>query len=354
MRSLRIAITADPGIPVPPRHYGGIERIVHLLVCGLSERAHQITLFADKTSQSPGQLVAYPASTGNSTGDFIRNAARITREIQKGHFDLIHSFGRLGYLTTLLPLRIPKLMSYQRPITPRSIVWSTRMARGSLHFTACSRQMTAPVRDLAPWHVVYNGVAPERYRFQPAVAADAPLVFLGRVEHIKGAHLAVEVAKRTGRRLIVAGNIPQGEEHAAYFESEIKPYVDGQQISYVGPVDDEQKDALLGGAAALLMPILWDEPFGIVMAEALACGTPVIGLRRGSVPELVQHGVNGFVCDDLDALAGAVGRVGEIDRRNCRRVMEDSFSGPAMVDSYLSVYQSMLARYNASQLSTVA
>jgi glycosyltransferase involved in cell wall biosynthesis len=341
MRSLRIAITADPGIPVPPRHYGGIERIVHLLACGLSERAHEITLFADGASQVPGRLVAYPASTGNSTGDFIRNAARITREIQKGHFDLIHSFGRLGYLATLLPLRIPKLMSYQRPITPRSIIWSTRMAHGSLHFTACSRQMTAPVRHLAGWYVVYNGVPPERYEFRPTVDADAPLVFLGRIEYIKGAHLAVEVAKRTGRKLTIAGNIPG--DHAAYFDAWIKPYVDGRQISYVGPVDDCQKNTLLGGAAALLMPILWDEPFGIVMAEALACGTPVIGLRRGSVPELVQHGVNGFVSESLEAMVAAVGRLGEIDRCKCRRVMEDSFSGPAMVDSYLNVYRSMLA-----------
>jgi glycosyltransferase involved in cell wall biosynthesis len=201
--------------------------------------------------------------------------------------------------------------------------------------------MTAPVRDLASWHVVYNGVPAERYEFHSTVAPDAPLVFLGRVEYIKGAHLAVEVAKQTGRKLIIAGNVP--EAHAAYFDAKIKPYIDGQQISYAGPVDDFQKNTLLGDAAALLMPILWDEPFGIVMAEALACGTPVIGLRRGSVPELVQDGVNGFVCDDVEVMVAAVGRLGEIDRCNCRRVMEDQFSSSSMLDGYLRLYNNLLS-----------
>ena len=341
MHSLRIAITADPEIPVPPQHYGGIERIVHLLACGLSERAHDVTLFAERHSSVPCRLVPYPEETGNSTRDLIRNAARVTLEVQKGHFDLVHSFGRLAYLTTLLPLRIPKLMSYQRCITPRSVIWSTRLARGSLHFTACSLQMTAPVRDLAPWHVVYNGVPLETYELQPDVPTDAPMVLLGRIEYIKGTHLAIEVAKRTGRRLIIAGNIPQ--EHSAYFSSEIKPHLDGKLISYTGPVDDSQKNTLLGGAAALLMPILWDEPFGIVMAESLACGTPVIGLRRGSVPEVVEHARNGFVCENLDELTAAVARIDEIDRQECRRTMEGRFSGPAMVNGYLDVYQSLLA-----------
>jgi glycosyltransferase involved in cell wall biosynthesis len=334
MRSLRIAITADPGIPVPPQHYGGIERIVHLLACELAGRGHQVTVFARRGSQLPCRLVPYP-------GDAIRNAGRIALEVRRAHFDLIHSFGRLAYLTTLLPLSIPKLMSYQRRITPRSVVWGARLARGSLHFTACSRHMVAPVRGLAEWHVIYNAVPLERYSFRDTVPADAPLVFLGRVEHIKGAHLAVEVARRTGRKLVIAGNVPA--DHAAYFDAQIQPYLDGRRISYAGPVDDAQKNALLGGAAALLMPILWDEPFGIVMAESLACGTPVIGLRRASVPEVVEHGVTGFVCDDVEGLAQAVGHLSEIDRRTCRRVMEARFSGPAMVNDYLSLYHSVLA-----------
>jgi glycosyltransferase involved in cell wall biosynthesis len=335
MRTLQIAITADPEIPVPPKHYGGIERIVHLLACELTEKGHNVTLFADRDSNVPCRLIPYP-------GPGIRNAARIGLEVRRGHFDLIHSFGRLAFLTTLLPLRIPKLMSYQRQITPRSVVWGTRLAHGTLHFTACSRQMTAPVRNLAPWHVVYNGVPLDRYDFQPAVVADAPLVFLGRIEYIKGAHLAIEVAKRAGRKLIIAGNIPQGEKHAAYFEAAIKPHLAGGQIAYAGPVDDAAKNLLLGGAAALLMPILWDEPFGIVMAESLACGTPVIGLRRGSVPEVVDHGATGFVCDNIRQLIASVARVGEIDRHACRRVMEDRFSGPAMAAGYLNVYQTVL------------
>src|SRR5262249_10100309 len=138
--------------------------------------------------------------------------------------------------------------------------------------------------------------------------------------------------------LILAGNVPDEQRHRHFFESHIAPSLDGVHVTYLGPVDDTAKNQLLGRASALLMPILWDEPFGIVMAEALACGTPVIGLNRASVPEIVTDGVNGFICDSLDALVDAVGRLGEIDRAACRRIMEDRFSDAAIVDAYEMLY----------------
>jgi glycosyltransferase involved in cell wall biosynthesis len=202
--------------------------------------------------------------------------------------------------------------------------------------------MTEQVRDISPVHVIYNSVSPTLYEFQPEVNAAAPLVFLGRIERIKGTHLAVEVARRTGRKLIIAGNIPVGDTHKAYFNDHILPHIDGVRIKYAGPVADTEKNQLLGRAAALLMPILWDEPFGIVMAEALACGTPVIGLNRGALPEVVEHGRNGFVCSSVDELEQATMRVGEIRRSECRKVMEERFSAPVMVDGYLKLYDSVL------------
>ena len=172
--------------------------------------------------------------------------------------------------------------------------------------------MMAPVQDVGVWHLVYNGVDLSAFDFTKAVRPDAPLVFLGRIEHIKGTHLAIDVARKTGIPLVIAGNI--APEHRAYFTGQVQPHIDGKLITFLGPVDDAQKNDLLGRARALLMPVLWEEPFGIVMAEAMACGTPVIGLARGAVPEIVEEGKTGFVCGDLDGLVTAANRVGAIDK----------------------------------------
>jgi glycosyltransferase involved in cell wall biosynthesis len=168
------------------------------------------------------------------------------------------------------------------------------------------------------------------------------LVFLGRVEEIKGPHLAIEIARRTNLPLVIAGNVPDNQRQ--FFETRIAPHIDGKAVSYIGPVDDAAKNALLGNARALLMPILWEEPFGIVMAEAMACGTPVLGLARGSVPEVVEHGVTGFVSDDVDGLVAAVRKLETISRDACRARAERLFSDTAVVENYLAVYREMLNR----------
>jgi glycosyltransferase involved in cell wall biosynthesis len=202
--------------------------------------------------------------------------------------------------------------------------------------------MVAPVDRLAAWRVIDNAVPVERFTFTAEVPGDAPLVFLGRIEEIKGAHLAIRVARQAGRRLIIAGNVPADVQSRAYFRESIEPHIDGVRVVYVGPVDDERKSEVLSGAAALLMPILWDEPFGIVMAEALACGTPVIGLSRGAVPEVVEAGQTGFVCDTVEAMAAAVPRLAEVSRARCRRTAEARFSQAALVDAYEALYASLL------------
>jgi glycosyltransferase involved in cell wall biosynthesis len=231
-------------------------------------------------------------------------------------------------------------MTYQREVTRRSVALGHRLSRGSLQFSAISRQMMRAVQDIGTWHLVYNGVDVGAYRFVGAVRPDAPLVFLGRIEPIKGPHLAIEIARRTNSKLVIAGNIPPA--HQGFFEREVGPLIDGDRIAYVGPVDDAQKSELLGAARALLMPILWEEPFGIVMAEAMACGAPVLGLRRGAVPEVVEDGVTGFVRDTVDELVEAVGRLHEINRLASRRRVEALFSETMVLDGYLAVYDAML------------
>jgi glycosyltransferase involved in cell wall biosynthesis len=202
--------------------------------------------------------------------------------------------------------------------------------------------MTQHVKHIGRWTMIPNGVSLDAYDFRPSVPPDAPLVFLGRIEEIKGPHLAIEIARRAGRRLIIAGNIP--DEKRGWVDEHVLRYVDGNRVLYIGPVDDKQKNALLGKAAAFLMPILWDEPFGIVMAEAMACGTPVLGLSRGAVPEVVQHGVTGFVERDIDGLVAATRRLSSLDRGASRTRVEALYSGKAVVDAYEGLYRTLVER----------
>lgn len=333
---MRIAVTVDPEIPVPPIRYGGIERIVDMLVRGLVARGHSVTLFAHQESDVPCTLKAYPGRRSQHPLDTARNTAFVSTAIARGGFDIVHSHARLAYLLPLMPFSVPKVMSYGRKVSRRSVRWGNRLSRGSLAFTGVSRHIVDEAGGGPNWHVVYNGVPVDSYVLREQVSADAPLVFLGRMEPIKGPHLAIEVARLAGRPLILAGNVP--DQGAEYFQHEIQPHIDGCSVQYVGPVDDAAKDQILGQACALLMPVLWDEPFGMVMAEALACGTPVIGLRRGAVPEVVQDGITGFVCDSVETMVEAVGRITEIDRRTCRSVMEQRFSDRVMVDAFESLY----------------
>jgi glycosyltransferase involved in cell wall biosynthesis len=265
----------------------------------------------------------------------------VSSAIARGGFDLVHSFARLAYLTPLLPRPIPKIMSYGRAVAPSSVRLGNLLSRGTLHFTGCSAQLIHRWASRPNFHVIYNGV-PLNYIPADRVSSDAPLVFLGRLEHFKGPHLAIQVAKHTGRRLVIAGNLPCGAVHEQYFETFILPHLDGTNIRYVGPVNDEQKNALLGRSAALLFPILGDEAFGIVMAEALACGTPVIALDRGPTPEIVAHGVNGFLCRSVEEMVSAVAHLREIDRRACRRIAEVKFSDCVIVDGYERLYRQLL------------
>lgn len=339
---MRIALTADPELPVPPVHYGGIERIVDMLAVGLRARGHEVALFAHPDSTAPAWLHGWPGGRSRDPMDTLRNSLALASAVRRGGFDLVHSFSRIAYLTPLLPLPIPKLMTYQRSINPRTVALGYRLSRGTLHFSAISRWMMRGVENIGSWRYVPNGVPIATFAFRDAVPPNAPLAFLGRIEEIKGPHLAIEVAKRTGLDLVLAGNVPP--EHRKWFDAHVAPHIDGTQIRYVGPVDDAEKDALLGRAAALLMPILWDEPFGIVMAEALACGTPVIGLDRGAVSEVVDDGLTGFVRADMDGLIEATRRIPELHRAACRAAVESRFSADVVVDGYVEIYREIVRR----------
>ena len=341
---MHIAITADPELPVPPRLYGGIERVIAMLAAEFIARGHEVSLFAHPDSTAAATLFPWPGASSHSRADTIRNALFLWREVRHMNIDVLHSFSRIAYLLPLLGHPVPKLMSYQRPITRSTVKLGHALSRGSLEFSAISQWMMKPVADIGLWHLVPNGVALSLFPFVEDPGREAPLMFLGRVEEIKGPHLAIEIAQRTCLPLVIAGNVPS--EHQAWFDDNIAPHLN-DRIRYVGPVDDARKAELLGNARALLMPILWDEPFGIVMAEALACGTPVLGFRRGSVPEVVEHGVSGLVVDDLDQMVAAVDHLAGIDRRDCRARIQACYSQTAVAEAYLGLYRQLLDRRDA-------
>ena len=343
--SLRIAITVDPYIPVPPAGYGGYERVVDVLVRGLTSRGHQVTLIAHPDSAVPATLMPYgvPPHWGAwpRFAELMQVGAGLLRLAR--HIDLIHSFGRLAALLPVLPLRtLPKIQSYGREIPWSGVRNALRLAGSSLRFTGCSTdlyQRTADGMSIDSWSTVYNPVDVHRYTEVASVSADAPLAFLGRIERIKGTHNAIAIARAARRGLVIAGNIAD----QAYFDDHVVPALGRDGITYIGEVDDAGKNAMLGRSAALLMPIEWDEPFGIVMIEALACGTPVIAYRRGSVPEVVMHGTTGFVVDGPEAAAAAVSRLPDISRRACRADVVRRFSADVIVDDYVRLYRKALS-----------
>ena len=339
--TVRIAITADPFIPVPPINYGGIERIIHFLVEGLAKRGHEVVLVAHAESKINGSLIKYPPLKDGVSGH-IRNIFAINK-LKSWKPDIIHSFSRLAYLLPFFGSSVPKLMSYQREPTISQIKKASFISKQkSLSFTGCSDYITKQIAPFASCYTVYNGVDINSYTFKKEVKHDAPLVFLGRIEPVKGTHIAVEAALATNKRLVIAGNIPS--EHKEYFKQQVKPYL-SQTITYIGPVNDEQKNELLGTASAFLMPIEWNEPFGIVMAEALACGTPVIGYKRGAVSEVVQHGINGFLADDFDSLCSYIIKSQELSRSEARKSAEERFSNKIIIDNYIEVYHHLHNKY---------
>jgi glycosyltransferase involved in cell wall biosynthesis len=353
---MRILLVMDPYIRVPPNHYGGIERVVADLADRLAQARHDVTLWAAPGSRVNGRVEPFGREGEWTRWSNIRNAAMLAARFLAGprRFDVIHNFGRLAYLAPVLAREVPKVQTYMRTVNPANMRIARWLGARRLHYTAVSAAIRAtgqpggiPGAAAAPgaprgaeWSVIYNCAVPARYPFVSGTdPRTAPLVFLGRLDRCKGPHHAIAVARRVDRRLVIAGNISPLAHERAYFEREIEPHLDGRLVTYVGPVGDEAKRTLLGEAAAMLMPIEWEEPFPVVLPESMLCGTPLIAFRRGGVPEGIDHGRTGFLCDTVEEMAALVARLPEIDRAAVRAEAERRFSDVAIAGEYERLYQ---------------
>jgi glycosyltransferase involved in cell wall biosynthesis len=340
---MRIAQLAPLAESVPPKLYGGTERVVAWLVDELVELGHDVTLFASGDSRTKGKLhPVWPRALrlGRKGADPNAACALLLEAIAKraNDFDVIHAhidwlplplLSRLGvpFLTTMHGrLDLPGLSDVMREFPDAG-------------FVSISDHQRLPLPE-ANWIATIEHGLPSNL-LRPSYGEGVYLAFLGRLTAEKGPEDAIRIARATGKPLRIAAKVPRGE--TVYFKKRIEPQVDGQLVQLVGEVDDAKKQPFLADAAALLFPIDWPEPFGLVMIEAMACGTPVIAYRSGSVPEVVEHGVTGFVVENEEQAIKAVGELGRLDRRRVRARFEERFSAKRMAREYEGKYREMIA-----------
>lgn len=340
-KKLRIAQLAPLWIPIPPRTYGGIELMIHHLTEELIRRGHDITLFASGDSQTSAKLVPILEKAIWLDHELKNIHAPVMRMIKEMFdrfydFNLIHNHFNFFMFPLSLRLDCPVFLStVHHPVDQQYA--EAMKAYHKARFVAISNDHRKSMEDLGVpvLDVVYNGIDHERYEFN-----DKPedyLLYLSRLNREKGVLTAIEVAKAVGKKLIVAGN-SAGNAEWSFFMHELQPLLNGDNICFRGQVNFEEKIALLKNASALLFPIDRREPFGLVMIEAMACGTPVIAFRKGSVPEVVEHGKTGFVIDTKEQMVEAISKISSISRQSCRKRVEEKFTLKHMVDKYEEIY----------------
>lgn len=334
---MRIAMLAPISWRVPPRHYGPWEQVVALLTEGLVARGVDVTLFATADSHTSARLVSVcprPLSEDPQLDSKVWECLHIAAVFERAaEFDLIHNHFDFLPLSYSGLVRTPVVTTIHGFSSER-ILPVYRQYNQRAHYVAISEADRNPSLDYAA--TIHHGIDLAQFSFQPR--PEDYLLFMGRIHPDKGAAEAIEVARQTGRRLLLAGII----HDQAYYEQEVAPHVDGEHVRYLGSVGPEERNALLGGAAALLHLINFDEPFGLSMVEAMACGTPVIAVGRGSVPEIVRHAENGYIVRSAGEAVAAVHALGRIDRAAVHQDAVARFGAARMVGEYIDVYRQIV------------
>ncbi len=341
---MRIAQISPLTEAVPPKLYGGTERIVSYIADELAAIGHDVTLFASGDSVTKAKLVAaWPRALrlDETMRDHLAPHLIMLQAVAEraAEFDVIHShMDYLGYpllretgipfVTTLHGrMHLPELRPVYEMFDDVALV-------------SISDAQREPLPDANYVATIHHGI-PERL-LTPGSGAGGYLAFIGRISPEKAPDAAVRIAALAGMKLKIAAKVDAADRE--YFSTRIEPLLNGSNVEYLGEISDAEKSTFLGEAAGLIFPIAWHEPFGLAMIEAMACGTPVIAFRRGSVPEVVDHGVTGFIVDDEAQAAAVARRLPELDRARVRRIFEARFTARRMTEDYLNVYRRLIAR----------
>ena len=341
---MRIAQVSPLIESVPPKHYGGTERIVSYLTEELVRLGHEVTLFATGDSVTNARLIA-PCQRSLRKNEKCKDP--VAREVllvdhvleHAGEFDVIHFHTGYLHFPVCRCLSVPHLTTLHGRLDLPDLVPVFDRFRDEplISISNAQRQPLA----WANWQTtIYHGLRTDLFSFRRG--SDDYLAFLGRISPEKGADRAIEIAKRVGIPLKIAAKVDRADRR--YFKRVVEPLLNEPYVEWVGEISDHQKNDFLGNAYALLFPIDWPEPFGLVMIEAMACGTPVIAYDRGSVPEVMDDGVTGFIVRELDEAAEAVRRVRNLSRARCREVFDKRFTATRMANDYIHMYQRMLGR----------
>lgn len=330
---------------VPPKTYGGTELVVHMLCQEMTALGHEVTLFACGGSQTDAKLDAItraPMREAKVGLPFLYELEAVAKVIDNWQeFDIIHNHMGPHILPFASMINVPIVTTAHNALLNKEEADFYKKYSKNCPLISISDSQRKFAPHLNYISTVYNGIYVDRYKFEPKPNEENPyLIFLGRISVEKGAHLAIQLAKATGHKLIMAGKVDPNDQE--YYESSIKHLIDNKQIIYIGEVGHDAKNELLKGALATIHPVTWPEPFGLVMAESMACGTPVLALNQGSIPEVIKDGVTGYIENSIDKLIERVKDIPLIDRKACRTWVEQNFSAQRMTHNYLEVYRKII------------